>query len=960
MRIASLNVSSLKRHLIEIELLLSNKNIDILVISESWLTPLFDSSAFSIAGYDLVRNDRGLISKKVRDNNDNFNERVYIQGGGVAFYIRSEMRYSIVMASNNVQINETEFLLISVECCGKLLIGGVYRRPKGNTLSKFFTRLQEISHLFDHTVLAGDLNSDLLSDNYYSKHLRNLVIENNMYLTPTGATHHCAESETWIDVMLVDSSDKVLSFEKSVAPYINGHDYIILDLYLARPDKPVYVTTSRDFRCFSPSAFLDDLLPQIQELDSVQSVNDRLDRFRLAACNLFDVHAPLSTRTFKRKPLPWFTSELRRMCKDRDKLHKRAKESGSPSLKESYRIMRRDVKKAIRKARDDFLINGCKEQSSAWKFLRKFDLIRSKSSSPLNFFTKDELMTYYSTTTCTHPPCSLITLNNVLSNRQITNTVQTKFQFRLLDRVEVQQMMLACRSKARSVSCDGLSLAYFQDMFRQIAPFFTELFNLSITSCTYPTLWKQSVIVPHNKKSAPDSPNDTRPVANIPHFAKVFDTLLVGQVVDYLERESLIVPQQSGFRSDYSTQTALLKITNDVRKGAEEGLVTVLLLFDYKQAFDKISHELLLIKLKCYGFANETIAWFHSYLSGRSQAVVGLDGTLSSFLPNTSGVPQGSSPGPIIFLIFINEIIAVLKNCKTTSMLFADDLQIYVQCRPRELDSYISLLNEDAQRVVDWSRDNGLHLNVAKTKAMVIGSHQHHMRLNLDTIAPVIVDGVVIPFTDVIKNLGVTFNKTLTWDTHVSQIYVRAHHALYRLRYRGYSLSSTVKMNLVNTLVVPFFDYACVVYNDLPDYLSVKLQRLCNSAVRFIFHLRKDAALQPYYERLGWLSLDHRRNYFMGSVLYKLFSTGRPAYLGGLFPKPGEEIRRSARNNNSSSFMIPTATTEMYRNSFSIRAMYFWDTLPVKIRLSTSLSMFKSRLYNYLLTLPQNYTIGTN
>lgn len=269
-------------------------------------------------------------------------------------------------------------------------------------------------------------------------------------------------------------------------------------------------------------------------------------------------------------------------------------------------------------------------------------------------------------------------------------------------------MMLYCLPKARSRSLDGLSLAYFKDIFSIIAPFFTELYNLSITSGIYPSIWKKSIIVPHNKVAIPTAAADTRPVANLPHFGKVFDSLITQQIISYLEENMLISPSQSGFRSNHSTETALVKIAEDIRCGADKGLVTFLLLFDFKRAFDSICHELLIYKLKELNFSREAIIWLHSYVTGRSQAVIDTDGSTSRFLPSTSGVPQGSSPGPVIFLIFINSIISTLRHCSSTCMLFADDLQVYIQCHPSKFEETVAKLNEDANAVVGWAKENGL------------------------------------------------------------------------------------------------------------------------------------------------------------------------------------------------------------------------------------------------------------
>ena len=406
-----------------------------------------------------------------------------------------------------------------------------------------------------------------------------------------------------------------------------------------------------------------------------------------------------------------------------------------------------------------------------------------------------------------------------------------EFTFRSVENIEVHQMMLKWLPKARGYSCDGLSLSYFKDLLLIITPFFTNHFNQSIETSKYPNIWKKSVIVPLSKISTPKSTADTRPVANLAHFAKVFDSLMTQQLTDHLETNNILSKFQFGFRKSFSTQTALIKITEDVRRGVDAKLVTVLLLFDFKRAFDYLNHQLLLRELKNLNFSNSAIKWLHSYLTGCSQAVMDLDGIVSDYLQNTSGVPQGSTPGPIIFLIFINSVLSVLKHTKNSCMLFADDLQIYIQSRRADVNSAITRLNVDAEAIVRWCDSHGLLLNVAKTKAILLGSTQNLMRIDRNELNPIIVNGTVIPFVNSAKNLGVVLSDDLTWNSHISQIYSRVNFILYRLRYKGYNLSSQLKAKLVNALVIPHFDYACVVFHGLSKYCAKRLQVLINIAI---------------------------------------------------------------------------------------------------------------------------------
>ena len=208
-----------------------------------------------------------------------------------------------------------------------------------------------------------------------------------------------------------------------------------------------------------------------------------------------------------------------------------------------------------------------------------------------------------------------------------------------------------------------------------------------------------------------------------------------------------------------------------------------------------------------------------------------------------------------------------------------------------------------------------------------------------------------------VKNLGLTLTSNLNWNPHISQIVSRVHGDLKRLRFPAHFLSHNLKKQLVSALIFLNFDYCCLAFCDLPGYLNLKLQRLQNHLIRFIFRLRKDTALKPFTKRLNWLSISDRRKYFMFVFLYKIFTIERPSYLLSLFPKPKAYIRRSNRTlavAASSAFDFTTPSTTTFENSFSYQAMKLWDTLPYKVRLKPSINSFKSAVFEYLLNKKAN------
>uniref|UniRef100_A0ABD2WFN1 Reverse transcriptase domain-containing protein n=2 Tax=Trichogramma kaykai TaxID=54128 RepID=A0ABD2WFN1_9HYME len=256
----------------------------------------------------------------------------------------------------------------------------------------------------------------------------------------------------------------------------------------------------------------------------------------------------------------------------------------------------------------------------------------------------------------------------------------------------------------------------------------------------------------------------------------------------------------------------------------ERGEVTLLMLFDFSKAFDTVSHAVLMRRMCDLRFQPSTIEWFHSYLAGRRQAVLCTDGSTSRWEPSATGVPQGSSTGPILFLIYINSLLQALSHSRNSYMMYADDLQIYRHCARGDLPALVRSMNEDAATIKDWADRNGLMLNKAKTKAVLFTSSQQRRFFNDADVPPLIINNTIIPLVDKVCNLGVTMSKDLSWASHVRGMCSRAHGVLHCLRYRAGMLSCHVRRELAMTLVLPLMDYCCLVYLELLEYLATMLQ----------------------------------------------------------------------------------------------------------------------------------------
>ncbi len=491
---------------------------------------------------------------------------------------------------------------------------------------------------------------------------------------------------------------------------------------------------------------------------------------------------------------------------------------------------------------------------------------------------------------------------------------------------EILEAVSSSHSNARGP--DDISLGNIKQCLPTILPVLQHIFDSSLQSGVFPTDWKRAIIRPIPKCKTPSEPKDFRPISILCASAEILESVACGQIFTYMANRGLHDCLRSGFKKGHRTHTALVKVIDDIKLYIDRGEITLLIAVDFTRAFDLVNINLFSEKLKHIGFSDSACNWIYSYLSNRPQVTASSDGHLSSPVNRNQGVAQGSLCGPPFFSLFMLDLPVIFKHCKYH--MYADDLTLYYSGPIDQVELILQLVNNYLFRLDSWSEDNGFVINCLKTKAMWLGCSKYVNRLRRNPPEKPMIGNSVIEVCDVIKVLGVEIDGSLSWCTQTANTVRKSYAALSRLRKHSNCLPSKTKLQLVKSLVFPYFDYCPGVSLNMSNELVMKLHRAKNAALRFATGMRKFEHITPVYKSLNIMPYRYRKEYLCLCLLASLLRTAEPADLAMHL------VLRSANkpDGRRSSFelQIQWARTSCYSSSFRIELPRIWNGLPDQVR----------------------------
>lgn len=939
LKLAHLNVRSLVNKIDDIQSLIYENPFDIFTISESWLNSSILDSEVSLHGYTLVRQDRK-------------NKR----GGGTAIFIRDGIPYTHRSDLSTGDI-ETCWAEINRSKCKKLFVCSVYRPPDFcpdkliNGLNDSLGKLPIDSEI----IVMGDFNIDFLAKNtdrvpYKLKQkLQRFARSNNLEQLIHSPTRIHNQSSSAIDLILANNNHRIV--DNGVIPSaISDHFIIYCVIKSGVPKAKPKTIEYRSYRSYTKEYFVSELNEiDWSIIDNCNDIDSAVEAWNNVFSEVANRHAPIKKTRVKGLHAPWMTPILSDAMRDRDFHHRKAVKTNSKFHWDQFKKIKNFTNNLVKKCKSDYyinLINQNKRNANAlWSTLN--EITSRKSRSPVTCIEVDGVQYHQAYSIAETLNSHFCSIGSKLIGKLKSGVAIATLQLRVPDSTNLNidgfafhpvedhfvRNQLSKLKTNKATGLDRINARLLKDSAVQVTPVLTNLFNRSLLSSTFPSAWKSGKVVPLFKSGQRCNPGNYRPITVLPTVSKILEKAVHIQVYNYLLEHKILTPRQFGFRPQLSTEIAITHFTDSVLDSMDKGRVTGAVFLDLSKAFDTIDHMSLLQKLTNVGFTSSAVDWFKSYLSQRTQVTfVGDASSSAKHVP--VGVPQGSVLGPLLFIIYINELPSVVNSCEVS--FYADDTVIYYSTS--DFQDLEDKLNCDLANICQWFNDNFLTLNVSKCKFVLFGNQN---KLRSCSHLSLKINDHVLERHESFKYLGVKINQNMSWSDHIETMSNKISQRLCLLRRIRHLLPLHARLTVYNSLILPLFEYADLVWGDKNNVVLMNhLQVLHNNSARIILDMPKHSSASKALEQLSWKPLSDRRCHHRCIAVFKCLN--KLINFDFNFSKNTDVHSYNTRRRQD--IHLPRARTNWGKQRFVFHAAKDWNNLEPDVQQSTSLSAFKGML----------------
>ena len=846
--------------------------------------------------------------------------------------------------------SEAELLWVELVLSSTTILLGVFYRPPSQSLGPLQQLQHSLSSISDSRsiVLCGDFNApgiqwDTVSPTYPSavaKSLCDITLDHSLSQMVPEPTR----INNLLDLVLTNNCELIQ--DVNVVDGIPGGDHDAVDFTINCGKRPVsqcrrlvYNFKKADWVLFK------ELLGKIPWdcCFLTDSVEDAWTQFKDLLFTVADQCIPKFH--MGRKAKGWLSNETLLMIRRKRRAFILAKRTKTTKDRNRYKRLTnlvRDMTRNDHRQHLESITNNLHiDQKPFWRWLKSLrggaSLIPDIHSMGQTLSRSiDKAMALNSFFT------SVFTKENVSTVSQARKSLDTCKSNQSIDNItfdETEVYTTLCKLDPQKASGpDGVPGRLLREGALELHEPLCKIFNLSLQRGQLPMDWKRANISPIFKKGSKHDPSNYRPVSLTSIAVKVMERCVHKKAIGFLNDHYKLNSNQHGFRQNHSCQTQLIETIHQWAKELDARRSVHAVFLDFAKAFDSVPHQRLLIKLDHIGLRGPLLKWISNFLSGREQRVV-IDGHYSTWRPATSGVPQGSILGPLLFLVYINDIG---DNLKCETRLFADDCILWQATSGKDDND---ALQNDLNRLLQWSRLWQLPFNIAKCKALRFStkktaSHSHNYRLN----------NTNLQWVDTFSYLGVKLHSTLKWEGHVKKAVGKATNILNLLKRNMNGCTRNSKVCAYKALVQPHLEYSCAAWNPYEKKNIDHLERVQKRAARWITakwvpEAKKwSKSYETSLNELSWLTLQDRRSLLSLCQMYKIVNRKDCIDFHRYYSFNPSNSTRS----HTLSILCMHARLNIFRYSFFINNIHLWNKLPLEIVSAPSLDTFKYRLKSFL------------
>ena len=854
----------------------------------------------------------------------------------------------------------------------KIFFTVLYRNPMHKATSpEFYNFLENFRNLYSKilsekpyfSIFTGDLNAHSvqwwLNGDSNNEGTQLDILFSELGLTqlisePTHFRDHCLPS--CIDLIICDQPNLVI--DSGVRPSLDHtckHQITFCKLSIKSPRIPPskrlvwhYDKAKRDLINRAITDF-----PWERHLNEIQDPNSQVKFLNQTILNIISNFVPSSTMTSNINEPKWITRNIKNLLSRQKKLYKKYRLNGfKADDKVSVDRIRDECFKAITTSKENYLkslgnklIDKGTGPKAYWNIINSL-LNKCKIPRIPPLLVADKIITDFKEKVKLFNDYFLAQCKPIVNNS--TLPLFTQITHSNIDTIVISQKLILDIIKNLNTNKahgpDNISGRMIELCGDNITLPLGIIFKNIINTGIFPNLWKSANVTPVHKKDSKQVVKNYRPISLLPLFAKIFERILFSKMYNHFISNNLITKNQSGFRPNDSVTNQLICLVDSIHSSFDINLDVRSVFLDMSKAFDKVWHEGLLFKLEQNGINGKLLDLLRSYLSNRKQRVL-LNGTESEWGDIESGVPQGSVLGPLLFLIYINDLeIGIKSHIK----FFADDTSLFSIVK--DPNTSACELNQDLKLISQWAKQWKMSFNPDPTKqAVQVVFSRKHKKIDHPKIY---FNDIEVKTVDEHKHLGLTLDAKLTFASHINDKLSNARKGLGIIKSLSRYLSVKTLNQIYKLYIRPHLDFCDVIYHvpciTNPFDSSINLNYLMNTLERIQYHAAlaitgtwKGTNLNKIYNELGWETLTERRWSRRLFHFYKIQNNLAPPYMKIPLPPPRNYLY-SIRSENILNEI--SCNSDSYRNSFYPDSIRCWNRIGHKLRNSLNLKSFKASI----------------